>query len=108
MWMQNAVRKIKRAREVGKKIRACTIIQRKVVEWIYRPSGLTAQELVFYYACLQNIRAEMRQINNRNFQKVWSRERTTGFYITLGPVTSEQISEKCDRIEAYLYHTLEV
>ncbi|CAH1769378.1 10943_t:CDS:1, partial [Entrophospora sp. SA101] len=24
------------------------------------------------------------------------------------PVTSEQISEKCDRIETYLYHTLEV
>ncbi|RHZ60176.1 hypothetical protein Glove_357g55 [Diversispora epigaea] len=64
LWMKNAVRKIEHAREVGKKIRACTIIQRKVVEWIYRPDGLTAQELAFHYACLQNIRAEMRQINN--------------------------------------------
>ena len=29
-------------------------------------------------------------------------------YHSRSPVTSEQISEKCDRIENYLYHTLEV
>ena len=29
-------------------------------------------------------------------------------YHSRSPVTSEQISEKCDRIETYLYHTLEV
>ncbi|CAG8680338.1 3929_t:CDS:2, partial [Ambispora gerdemannii] len=28
-------------------------------------------------------------------------------YHTRSPITSEQISEKCDRIETYLYHTLE-
>ncbi|CAG8849725.1 39_t:CDS:2, partial [Gigaspora margarita] len=61
LWMQNAIRKIERARAVGRKIRACTIMQRKVVEWIYRPEGLTAQELALHYACLQNIRTEMRQ-----------------------------------------------
>jgi hypothetical protein len=64
LWMTNAIRRIKRAREVGKKIRACIKIQRKVVEWIYRPDGLTATELALHYACLQNIRAEMRQVSN--------------------------------------------
>ena len=64
LWMQNAIRKIEHARAVGRKIRACTIIQRKVVEWIYRPEGLTAQELALHYACLQNIRTEMRQVSN--------------------------------------------
>src|SRR5438128_11980176 len=29
-------------------------------------------------------------------------------YHSRSPVTSEQISEKCDRIENYLHHTLEV
>ena len=29
-------------------------------------------------------------------------------YHSRSPVTAEQISEKCDRIENYLYHTLEV
>ncbi|CAG8855413.1 20066_t:CDS:2, partial [Gigaspora margarita] len=60
-YCRNAIRKIEHARAVGKKIRACTIIPRRVVEWIYRPEGLTAQELVLHYACLQNIRTEMRK-----------------------------------------------
>src|SRR5207244_3614627 len=64
LWMSNAIKKVKRAREIGRKIRACITIQRKVVEWIYHPDGLTATELALHYACLQNIRAEMRQINN--------------------------------------------
>ncbi|RHZ58324.1 hypothetical protein Glove_374g33 [Diversispora epigaea] len=64
LWMQNAIRKIERAKEVGKKIQACITIERKVVEWIYHPDGLTATELALHYASLQNIRAEIRQINN--------------------------------------------
>ena len=64
LWVQNAIKKVKRAREVGKKIRACIKIQRKVVEWIYRPDGLMATELALHYACLQNIRAEMCQVSN--------------------------------------------
>ncbi|CAG8849058.1 17305_t:CDS:1, partial [Racocetra persica] len=64
LWMQNAVKRVKHAREVRKKIQACITIQRKVIEWIYRPDGLNAQELAFHYACLQNIRAKMHQINN--------------------------------------------
>jgi len=64
LWTTNAIRRIKRAREVGKKIRACIKIQRKVVEWIYRPDGLMATELALHYACLQNIRAEMCQVSN--------------------------------------------
>ncbi|CAG8636310.1 17141_t:CDS:2, partial [Dentiscutata heterogama] len=41
-------------KDVGRKIQACIIIQRKVVEWIYRPDGLTAQELALHYTCLQS------------------------------------------------------
>src|SRR6266542_2066310 len=33
LWMSNAIKKVKRAREIGRKIRACITIQRKVVEW---------------------------------------------------------------------------
>ena len=40
-WMQN-VKKVERAREIGKKIRACTIIQRKFIEWYYKREGLKA------------------------------------------------------------------
>jgi len=64
LWKCNAIEKLKCAREVGKKIRACIKIQRKVVEWIYHPDGLTVTELALHYACLQNIRAEMRQVSN--------------------------------------------
>ena len=35
LWEQNAIKKVKRAREIGKKIRACTIIQRKFIEYYY-------------------------------------------------------------------------
>ena len=34
LWECNATRRLKRAREVGKKIQACIKIQRKFVEWI--------------------------------------------------------------------------
>ncbi|CAG8855821.1 3706_t:CDS:1, partial [Gigaspora margarita] len=39
IWMQNAIKKIERAREVGRKIRACTIIQRRWLEIFYKPEG---------------------------------------------------------------------
>ena len=58
----NAIKRLKRARDVGKKIQACIKIQRKFVEWIYRPDGFNAQKLALHYVCLQNIRAEMRQM----------------------------------------------
>ena len=59
LWISNAIRRLKRARDVGKKIQACIKIQRKIVEWIYRPDGFNAQNLALHYACLQNIREEM-------------------------------------------------
>ncbi|RHZ50395.1 hypothetical protein Glove_499g35 [Diversispora epigaea] len=36
LWMQNAIRKIERAREAGKRIRAAKVIQRKWLEFMYR------------------------------------------------------------------------
>ena len=64
LWMQNAIRRIKCAREASKKIRACIIIQRKFIEYYYRPDGLHASELAQHYKLLWVIREEMRQINN--------------------------------------------
>ncbi|RHZ69235.1 hypothetical protein Glove_286g20 [Diversispora epigaea] len=64
LWMQNAIRKIEHAREVGRKIQACITIQRKFIEWYYRPSGLCASLLAEYYQLLWAVREEMRQINN--------------------------------------------
>jgi len=64
IWMTNAIRRIKRAREVGKKIRACTIIQRKFIEHMYRPDGLCASQLAEHYKLLWAVREEMRQVNN--------------------------------------------
>ncbi|RIB10382.1 hypothetical protein C2G38_2264839 [Gigaspora rosea] len=52
LWMQNAIKKTKRAREIGKKIQACIIIQRKFIEYYYRPDGLCASELAQYYKLL--------------------------------------------------------
>jgi len=64
LWMQNAIKKVERAREVGKKIRACTIIQRKFIEFMYRPDGMTAKQLAEHYQLLWTVREEMRQVNN--------------------------------------------
>ena len=50
--MQNTIRKVKRAREIGKKIRACTIIQRKFIEYMYKPNGMMAEELAQHYQLL--------------------------------------------------------
>ncbi|RIB09074.1 hypothetical protein C2G38_2209879 [Gigaspora rosea] len=61
LWMQNAIKKTKRAREIGKKIQACIIIQRKFIEYYYRPDGLCASELAQHYKLLWMIREEIRQ-----------------------------------------------
>ena len=63
LWIQNAVRRIKRAREVGKKIQAINIISQKWLEYMYRPDGLCATELAEHYKLLWGIREEMRQTN---------------------------------------------
>ncbi|CAH1770672.1 11080_t:CDS:2, partial [Entrophospora sp. SA101] len=39
LWMFNAIKKVKRAREIGRKILACRIIQRKWLEIFFRPEG---------------------------------------------------------------------
>ncbi|CAG8855251.1 41017_t:CDS:1, partial [Gigaspora margarita] len=64
LWMQNAIKKTKCAREIGKKIQACTIIQCKFIEYYYHPNGLCASELVQHYKLLWVVREEMRQVNN--------------------------------------------
>ncbi|CAG8844121.1 13322_t:CDS:1, partial [Racocetra persica] len=60
LWMQNAIRRVKRAREIGKKIRAVRVIQRKFIEYYYRPSGLCATWLIKHYKLLWEIREESR------------------------------------------------
>src|SRR5207244_10808073 len=52
LWEQNAIKKVKRAREVGKKIRAVNIIAQKWLEYMYRPGGMTAEELAQHYQLL--------------------------------------------------------
>ena len=64
MWLSNAIKRVERAREIGKKIRACTIIQRKFIEYMYKPNGLCASELALHYQLLWAVREEMRQVNN--------------------------------------------
>ena len=59
LWMQNAIRRIKYAREAGKKISACTIIQRKWLEIFYRPEGMCATQLAEHYKLLWAVREEM-------------------------------------------------
>ncbi|RHZ49154.1 hypothetical protein Glove_529g13 [Diversispora epigaea] len=50
--MKNAVRKIERAREAGKKIRAAKFIQQKWLEIFYRPEGICATQLAEHYKLL--------------------------------------------------------
>ena len=64
LWMQNAVRRIKRAREIGRKIQACRIIQRKWLEIFFRPEGMCATELALHYQLLWAVQEEMRQVSN--------------------------------------------
>jgi len=63
LWMSNAIKKIQRAREVGKKIRAVNIIAQKWLEYMYHPDGMTAEELAQHYQLLWAVREEMQQIN---------------------------------------------
>ncbi|CAG8733676.1 490_t:CDS:2 [Cetraspora pellucida] len=64
LWMQNAIKKAERAREIGKKIQACITIQRKWIEFMYRPDGMMAKQLAKHYQLLWAVREEMHQINN--------------------------------------------
>src|SRR5437660_12899867 len=61
LWMQNTIRKVKRAREVGKKTRAVNIISQKWLEYMYKPDGLCASELALHYQLLWAVREEMQQ-----------------------------------------------
>ncbi|CAG8764373.1 31060_t:CDS:2 [Gigaspora margarita] len=63
IWMQNAIKKIECAREVGRKIQACTIIQRRWLEIFYKPEGMCTLMLAKHYKLLWAVREEMRQIN---------------------------------------------
>ena len=64
LWMQNAIRRVKRAREIGRKIKAVKVIQEKWLEYFYRPDDLCTSELVLHYQLLWVVREEMRQVNN--------------------------------------------
>ncbi|RHZ76057.1 hypothetical protein Glove_207g17 [Diversispora epigaea] len=64
LWMQNAIRKIERAREISRKIRAAKVIQQKWIEYMYRPDGLCASKLAIHFKLLWSIREEIRQVNN--------------------------------------------
>ncbi|RHZ84710.1 hypothetical protein Glove_78g203 [Diversispora epigaea] len=59
LWTQNAIRRVKRAREIGRKIRAINIIAQKWLEYMYRPDGLCASELALHYQLLWAVREEM-------------------------------------------------
>ena len=63
LWQCNAIRKIRYAKKIGKKIWACIIIQRKILEWLYHPKNKLAKKLELHYKYLQNIREKFR-INN--------------------------------------------
>ncbi|CAH1771162.1 12245_t:CDS:1, partial [Entrophospora sp. SA101] len=64
LWMQNAIRRVKHAREIGRKIRAVKVIQQKWLEYFYRPDGLCDSELALHYQLLWAVREEMQQVNN--------------------------------------------
>jgi len=63
LWISNAIKKIKRAREVCKKIKAVNIISKKWLEYMYRPGSITAMKLANHFKLLQSIREEMHNIN---------------------------------------------
>ncbi|CAG8747472.1 16995_t:CDS:2 [Cetraspora pellucida] len=50
--------------KIGKKIQACITIQRKWIEFMYRPDGMMAKQLAEHYQLLWAVREEMHQINN--------------------------------------------
>ncbi|CAG8852580.1 41861_t:CDS:2, partial [Gigaspora margarita] len=61
LWMQNAIKKIKHGRKIGKKIQAVKIIQQKWLEHFYRPNSIYAMELAQHYQLLWAVREKMRQ-----------------------------------------------
>ncbi|CAG8841925.1 19918_t:CDS:2, partial [Gigaspora margarita] len=67
LWMQNAFKKIKRAREIGKKIQAVKVIQQKWLEYFYIPDSMYTMELAQHYQLLWAVREKMRQIRHEVF-----------------------------------------
>ncbi|CAG8753047.1 35356_t:CDS:1, partial [Gigaspora margarita] len=45
LWLKKAIKRVQRAREITKKTLTSTIIQRKWVEYMYLPDGMTAKQL---------------------------------------------------------------
>ena len=64
LWKCNAIKRLKRAREVGRKIQAVNIIAQKWLEYFYKPDGLCVSELALHYQLLWAVREEMRKVNN--------------------------------------------
>jgi len=60
LWISNAIRKLKRARKVGKKMRACILIQRKWIEFMYHPNSLIVKQLAEHYTLLWSVREDIR------------------------------------------------
>ncbi|RHZ68206.1 hypothetical protein Glove_296g70 [Diversispora epigaea] len=52
LWMQNAVRRVKHVKKVEKKTQTCITIQRKWIEYMYRPDGLCASKLAIHFKLL--------------------------------------------------------
>ncbi|CAH1770128.1 3239_t:CDS:1, partial [Entrophospora sp. SA101] len=50
--IENLIKRVKHIRETAKKNRACTIIQRKWLEYFYHPDGMCAKELAEHYKLL--------------------------------------------------------
>ncbi|RIB20442.1 hypothetical protein C2G38_2179308 [Gigaspora rosea] len=95
LWMQNATRRVKFVREIGKKIRAVKVIQRKFIEYYYRPSGLCASELAQHYQLLWMVREEMRQ------KRLITRKRNSLTKIEASYINSEIESFLKREIERY-------
>ncbi|CAG8527891.1 13884_t:CDS:2, partial [Acaulospora morrowiae] len=70
LWVaKNAIKRLKRAREVGKKMRPCILIQHKWIEFMHHPNGLIVKQLAEHYKLLWTIREEMRQYQEKsNFE----------------------------------------
>ncbi|RHZ76783.1 hypothetical protein Glove_193g26 [Diversispora epigaea] len=64
--MSNAVRRVKRAREVAKKIRAINIISQKWLEYMYRPDGLCAPELTTFRGICEEMQRGLAKFKIRH------------------------------------------
>nr|CAG8592301.1 14324_t:CDS:2 [Entrophospora candida] len=107
LWMENATRRLKCAREVGRKIRAINIIKEKWIEYMYHPDGLTAKELAEHYKLLQSVREEMRQYSDlieklppSLVHEAWKRL----IFRKRDPIPEEEASVVNPLIEAFLRH----